>query len=80
MVSAVVNATPHGGSHFCKHCGVHAFARGHLDGLGGDYVSVNLNCLDDINPRDVRVIYWDGRHNNWQAGPRPAPWSIEPRA
>ena len=22
------------------------------------------------------VIYWDGRHNNWEAGPRPTPWPV----
>jgi hypothetical protein len=65
---------------FCKHCGVHSFARGHLAELGGDYVSVNLNCLDDVDPRDVKVGYWDGRHNNWQAGQRDAPWPIFPAA
>ena len=61
---------------FCKACGVHCFARGHLAELGGDYVSVNFNCLDDIDPRDVSVIYWDGRHNNWQGGPRKEPWPV----
>ena len=60
--------------YFCKNCGVHCFGRGHLAQLGGDYVSVNLNCLDDIDLRDVSVIFWDGRHNNWQAGPRKEPW------
>jgi len=60
--------------YFCKRCGVHCFGRGHLEQLGGDYVSVNLNCLDDIDLRDVSVIFWDGRHNNWQGGPRKEPW------
>lgn len=61
--------------YFCKQCGVHCFGRGHLEQLGGDYVSVNLNCLDDIDMREVKVVYWDGRHDNWQAGPRSEPWS-----
>ena len=60
--------------YFCKECGVHSFARGHLEQLGGDYVSVNLNCLDDIDVRDVDLVFWDGRHNNWQGGPRKEPW------
>src|SRR5262245_3976114 len=34
--------------YFCRHCGIHCFARGHLAELGGDYVSVNLNCLDGV--------------------------------
>lgn len=61
---------------FCKQCGVTCYSRGHLEVLGGDYVSVNFNCLDDIDLRDVAVVYWDGRHNNWQAGPRDTPWPV----
>src|SRR4051794_1277954 len=30
---------------FCKTCAVSCFVRGHLPEVGGDYVSVNLNCL-----------------------------------
>ena len=65
---------------FCKTCGVLCFARGHLAQLGGDYVSVNLNCVDEIELSDVDVVYWDGRHNNWQAGPRSTPWPLSARA
>ena len=59
---------------FCKTCGVHCFARGHLAEVGGDYVSVNFNCLDDVDMSRVELAYWDGRHDNWQAGTRSAPW------
>jgi hypothetical protein len=62
--------------HFCPRCGVHLFSRGHLEVLGGDFVSVNLATLDDIDPAALPVVYWDGRHDNWQAGPRPTPWPI----
>lgn len=62
---------------FCKHCGVHVFARGHLKELGGDYTSVNLNALDDLDVSTLKTIYWDGRHNNWYAGPRPTPWPVD---
>jgi len=62
---------------FCKTCGVHCFGRGHLAELGGDYVAVNLNCLDDVDPIHVSVNYWDGRHNNWEGGPRKEPWPIQ---
>jgi hypothetical protein len=61
---------------FCKCCGVHCFARGHLAEVGGDYVSINFNCLDDVELSDVNVTYWDGRHDNWQAGRRSTPWPI----
>lgn len=61
---------------FCKHCGVTCYLRGFLAELGGPYVSVNFNCLDDVDPREVTVQYWDGRHDNWHAGTRNAPWPI----
>jgi hypothetical protein len=59
---------------FCRHCGVHCFARGHLAQVGGDYASVNFNCLDVVELSAVEVTYWDGRHDNWMAGKRAAPW------
>jgi hypothetical protein len=61
---------------FCKHCGIHCFGAGHLAELGGDFVSVNMNTLDDVDPLDVSVVYWDGRHDNWHAGPRDRAWRI----
>ena len=61
---------------FCVHCGVHCFGRGYLEEIGGHYVAVNLNCVDGFDPAAAPVIYWDGRHNNWEAGPRPTPWPV----
>jgi hypothetical protein len=61
---------------FCGHCGVHCFGRGYLEEIGGHYVAVNLNCIDGFDPAEAPVIYWDGRHNNWEAGPRPTPWPV----
>ena len=65
---------------FCRTCGVHCFGRGYLAEVGGDYVSINFNCLDDVDPSELTITYWDGRHNNWEAGPRDTPWPISPRA
>jgi hypothetical protein len=65
--------------YFCKHCGVHCFGRGHLKELGGDYVSVSLLTIDDADPNEAKVVHWDGRHDNWRAGPRPTPWPIVAR-
>jgi len=62
--------------YFCKHCGVTCFSRGHLPELGGDYVSIALNVLDGVDPAQIEIQYWDGRHDNWDAGPRATPWPI----
>ena len=61
---------------FCKHCGVHCFARGHLAEVGGDYVSINFNTLDGVELSALKLTYWDGRHDNWQAGTRATPWPM----
>lgn len=62
--------------YFCSRCGIHAFGRGNLPQLGGEYVSVNVHCLDDVDPSTLTVVHWDGRHNNWAAGPRERPWPL----
>ena len=61
---------------FCKRCGVHCFGRGDIPELGGKYVSVHVNTLDDIDLARLRYKYWDGRHYNWDAGPRAEPWPV----
>lgn len=66
-----------GARKFCKTCGVHGFGFGHLDMLGGDFVSINLNALDDFDRGKIGIKYWDGRHDNWQAGLRDAPWPVQ---
>jgi hypothetical protein len=65
-----------GTRYFCKTCGILCFLRGHLDVLGGDYVSINLNTLDEVELTNVKVEYWDGRHDNWMAGSRAVPWPM----
>lgn len=62
--------------YFCKTCGITVFGRGSLPQLGGAYVSVNYNCLDNVELGDIQVRYFDGRHNNWMAGTRDRPWPI----
>lgn len=57
---------------FCRHCGVRPFGRGHIEEIGGDYVSVKLACLDDVDPAELAAVpvkYGDGRNNNWWNAP-----------
>lgn len=66
--------------HFCKQCGIHCFGAGHLEAVGGDFVSVNLNTLDDFDVNEVELVHWDGRHDNWMAGPKSTPWPLLAKA
>jgi hypothetical protein len=53
---------------FCKHCGMRSFARGHSDAAGGDFVTVRLACLDEVDPKllaESPVRYADGLNDNW---------------
>jgi hypothetical protein len=57
---------------FCRTCGVRSFARGYVKEIGGDYVSVQLGSLDNVDPQELiaaPVRYADGRHNSWQVAP-----------
>jgi hypothetical protein len=62
--------------YFCKHCGTHCFARGHLAEVGGDFVSFSYNTIDELEISALPAVYWDGRHDNWHAGPADKPWPI----
>lgn len=58
---------------FCKRCGVRPFGRGYLDVIGGDFVAVNVACLDGVEPKELAeapVRYADGLNNNWQSPPQ----------
>ena len=61
---------------FCARCHVHCFGKGNLPELGGDFVSVNLNTLDDFDPSLANIVHWDGRQDNWNAGSRSTPWPV----
>lgn len=57
---------------FCKTCGVAAFGHGYIEEIGGAYYSVNVACLDDLDPAvlaEAPVRYMDGRNNNWFHAP-----------
>ncbi len=57
---------------FCKHCGVRSFGRGHVEQIGGDFVSIQLASLDNVTPEELigaPVKYANGRDNSWWTPP-----------
>ena len=57
---------------FCKHCGVRSFETGHVKEIGGDYVSIKVASLDDVEPQELiaaPVKYANGRDNAWWNAP-----------
>jgi hypothetical protein len=57
---------------FCKHCGVRAFSHGYVEQIGGDYRSVQLGCLDDVDDATLAAVpirYFDGRNDQWERPP-----------
>jgi len=66
---------------FCKVCGVKSFSRGDLPGILGEYVTINVACLDGREGLDAKGIAaldaidaevakmpvktFDGRHDKW---------------
>jgi hypothetical protein len=63
----------HQGQHaFCKHCGVRTYSRGNVPEIGGEYVSISLSSLDDLDPTelaDAPVKHMDGRADSWWTAP-----------
>lgn len=58
---------------FCKYCGVHSFGRGNVPQIGGEYVGIRLNCLDDVTPDELIAAplrYQNGRDNLWWEEPK----------
>lgn len=45
---------------FCKTCGIEPFAYG-TQPDGAPMVAVNVNCLDDVDPRALKSAHYDGR-------------------
>ena len=57
---------------FCKHCGLRSFSRGHVPEIGGDFVSINIACLDDVPDAELAALpvrYANGRDNDWMNTP-----------
>jgi hypothetical protein len=57
---------------FCRNCGVRPFGRGYVEQIGGDYVSINLACLDNASDEELSeapVRFMNGRDNDWFNAP-----------
>jgi hypothetical protein len=57
---------------FCKHCGVRSFERGYVEQIGGDYISIKVASLDDVDPKELieaPVKHANGRDNKWWEPP-----------
>jgi hypothetical protein len=53
---------------FCKHCGVRVYTQGHIEEIGGAFVSIALSTLDDLPPGELaaaKVQYMNGREDDW---------------
>jgi hypothetical protein len=48
--------------HFCRHCGVHSF---YVPRSDPDKIDVNVRCLDGVDPAELSVTRFDGRH--WES-------------
>jgi len=52
----------------CTDCGITPFGWGHIPQASGDFVTINLACLDDLDPAELiaaPVRYMDGKNDNW---------------
>jgi len=58
--------------HSCATCSVHTHSTGDAPWMGGPYVSIFLNSLDDASIDELAsapVRYYDGLHDNWMNPP-----------
>ncbi|WP_413559432.1 GFA family protein [Bdellovibrio sp. HCB209] len=53
---------------FCKNCGVRLFSLGNIPEIGGDYVSISIPTLDDVDFVEVMktpIRYMNGKDDDW---------------
>lgn len=64
------NVTQH---KFCKTCGCAPFLTGDIPELGGPFVGVCINCIDDLTPEQMDSFpthYFNGKDNDWANPPK----------
>ncbi len=73
QLRAYPRAAEGGPGGFCQNCGVTPFAWvDKAEWNEGEYVSVNVACLDDLDPAELigaRTHFCDGKADNWWSPP-----------
>jgi hypothetical protein len=57
---------------FCKHCGVRTISWGNVPEIGGEFTSVNLSSIDDLDPTELAEAprrHMNGRDDDWRNPP-----------
>jgi len=68
MLSGYQFGTLSGHHLFCRRCGVHTHGHGHVEAIGGDFVSIQVATIDDIEPAQLAALpiqYQNGRDDAW---------------
>jgi hypothetical protein len=58
--------------HFCKKCGIRAYAWGDHESMGGRFYAVSVAALDGVNPDELAggpIKFVDGRNDNFNQPP-----------
>lgn len=54
--------------HFCGRCGTRLWTNGYIDAMGGRFLMVCVNALDDVPEAELiaaPIFYADGAHDSW---------------
>ncbi|EGG19197.1 glutathione-dependent formaldehyde-activating [Cavenderia fasciculata] len=61
-------------SHYhCKHCGIRCHGFSIIPDMGGDFIAISINTLDDLTDEQMSSLIvqpLDGRNNNWFEVPK----------
>ncbi|KIL62555.1 hypothetical protein M378DRAFT_128738 [Amanita muscaria Koide BX008] len=59
---------------FCKNCGTSTFARGNIEALGGDFIMINIQTVDNVDlSKNKPQKYWNGLEEKWIPSLVPVP-------
>jgi hypothetical protein len=58
---------------FCSRCGCAPFGEGDVPEIGGAFIAIAVNCLDELTPEELAAVpasYSDGRNDAWRDQPK----------